>query len=181
MANVQLVRQREIQRNPITTTKVDQAQSLQLVQTMLHGAMSTLTYSRGLFPTKAFKECFYDSQDTTIPYETLAKGALPTLKAEAISPSTKVPVLMRQQSRRADRFLDWLVSNHAGFSPITTSNRMLTDRRRKAFSKRLSPASFALFKSSYTRTMSFVTRCSKRTLLPFITPLQGMGGGPQVV
>lgn len=106
MANVQIVRQCNVQRNPITTTKVDQVQSLQLVQTMLHGALSILTYSRGLFPLKVFEERFYDSP---ISYENFANGQMPTNKAEANSLSTKVPVLMRQRSKRADMLLDWLV------------------------------------------------------------------------
>ncbi|KAM0716335.1 hypothetical protein Q7P37_007780 [Cladosporium fusiforme] len=108
MANVQIVRQQQVQRNPLTTTKVDQAQSLQLVQTMLHGALSMLTFSRGLFPEKAFATRFYDSQDITNSYESFASGRMPSTKAEAKGPSTKVPVLMRQRSRRADRLLDWL-------------------------------------------------------------------------
>lgn len=110
MANVQITRQQVVQRGQITTTVVSQVQSLQLVQTMLHGALSMLTYSRGLFPTKAFVERFYDNQETTISYESFANGQLPLSKAEAKLPSTKVPVLMRQRSRRADQLLNWLVS-----------------------------------------------------------------------
>jgi meiosis-specific protein HOP1 len=108
MASIQLVRQRSVQTR--TTTKLDQAQSLQLVQTMLHSALSTLTYLRSLFPDKAFVEQRYALSDTITPYAEYAAARMPPVKDDAETPHTNLPILLRGRSRRADVFLDWLVS-----------------------------------------------------------------------
>jgi hypothetical protein len=108
MTSIQLVRQRNVQTR--TTTKLDQAQSLQLVQTMLHSALSTLTYLRSLFPDKAFVEQRYALSDTITPYAEYAAARMPPVKDDAETPHTNLPILLRGRSRRADVFLDWLVS-----------------------------------------------------------------------
>jgi meiosis-specific protein HOP1 len=106
MANVQLVRTRQT----YATTTINEVQSIQLVQTMLHGALSSLTYLRDLFPEKAFEDRYYEMRETPLPYADFAAARMPSLKAEADQHSTKVPILLRQRSKRADLFLDWLVS-----------------------------------------------------------------------
>jgi meiosis-specific protein HOP1 len=108
MASIQLVRQRNVQTR--TTTKLDQAQSLQLVQTMLHSALSTLTYLRSLFPDKASLEQRYALSDTITPYAEYAAARMPSVNDDADTPHTNLPILLRGRSRRADVFLDWLVS-----------------------------------------------------------------------
>jgi len=108
MASVQLVRQRNVQTR--TTTKIDQVQSLQLVQTMLHSALSTLTYLRNLFPDRAFEERRYELRDTVIPYTDYAAARIPLVNDDTDVPHTNLPILVRDRSRRADAFLDWLVS-----------------------------------------------------------------------
>jgi hypothetical protein len=106
MANVQLIRARQT----FATTTINQVQSIQLVQTMLHGAMSTLTYLRELFPEKAFADRYYEMRETPLPYAEFAAARMPSHKGEADEHSTRLPVLIRERSRRADLFLDWLVS-----------------------------------------------------------------------
>ena len=106
MANVQLVRTRQT----FATTTINEVQSIQLVQTMLHGAMSTLTYLRELFPEKAFEYRYYEMRETPLPYKDFATARMPSYKSEADPHSTKLPVLLRKRSKRADLFLDWLVS-----------------------------------------------------------------------
>jgi hypothetical protein len=108
MASVQLVRRRNAQTH--TTTKIDQAQSLELAQTMLHGALSTLTYLRNLFPSKAFEERRYEMRDTIVPYAEYAAARMPSVNDDADIPHTNLPILVRDRSKRADVFLDWLVS-----------------------------------------------------------------------
>ncbi|GAB7327766.1 hypothetical protein MBLNU13_g11577t2 [Cladosporium sp. NU13] len=104
MANVQLVRTRQT----FATTTINEVQSIQLVQTMLHGAMSTLTYLRELFPEKAFEYRYYEMRETPLPYKDFAAARMPSFKSEADPHSTKLPVLLRKRSKRADLFLDWL-------------------------------------------------------------------------
>jgi meiosis-specific protein HOP1 len=74
MANVQLVRTGQT----YATTTVNEVQSIQLVQTMLHGAMSTLTYLRELFPEKAFEYRYYEMRETPLPYKDFAAARMPS-------------------------------------------------------------------------------------------------------
>lgn len=112
MANVQLVRQRQTQ----VMTTINEVQSIQLVQTMLHGALSTLTYLRELFPEKAFVSRYYEMRETPLQYKDFAAARMPSRQNEADVHSTVLPILQRHRSKRADIFLDWLVS---GSSPTT--------------------------------------------------------------
>lgn len=109
MANVQIVRQRNVQRQTETTTKVGQVQSLQLVQTMIHGSLSMMTYLREFFPEKAYEERCYEMRDTILPYEDFAAARMPSKRTDPSAFSTRVPILLRGRSKRADLFLDWLV------------------------------------------------------------------------
>jgi hypothetical protein len=108
MPSIQVVKQRNVQTR--TTIKLDQAQSLQLVQTMLHSALSTLTYLRNLFPERAFAQRRYEMRATVMPYKEYAAARMPSVKDDAEVPYTNVPILVRNHSKRADVFLDWLVS-----------------------------------------------------------------------
>ena len=121
MASIQLVRQRNTQ--TLTATKLDQVQSLQLVQTMLHSALSTLTYLRNLFPDRAFEERRYEMRDTIVPYADYAAARIPSVKDDADIPHTNLPILVRDRSRRADVFLDWLVSG-GGASQWQSTNTL---------------------------------------------------------
>ena len=119
MASIQLVKQRNVQTR--TTTKLDQVQSLQLVQTMLHSALSTLTYLRNLFPDRAFVQRRYEMRDTVMPYAEYAAARMPSVNDDAEIPYTNVPILVRAHSRRADVFLDWLVSGGRTFLRHSTN------------------------------------------------------------
>jgi meiosis-specific protein HOP1 len=106
MSSVQLLRQRNEVR-----TAMDQKQSLELVQTMLHSALSSITYIRGLFPLKSYDQRVYEMRDRMLPYDDFAEGRMPDDLNDAIAPHTTIRVLRRGRSRRVDTFLDWLVSN----------------------------------------------------------------------
>lgn len=154
MANVQLVRTRQT----YATRTINEVQSIQLVQTMLHGAMSTLTYLRELFPEKAFEYRYYEMRETPLPYKDFAAARMPSYKSEADPHSTKLPVLLRKRSKRADLFLDWLVSAfacHVGAS--------LTQRRRKESSQKSTLASYAQYSYSSIPTKRAAIQCSKHT------------------
>jgi len=134
MANVQVVRTRQAH----ATTIINETQSIQLVQTMLHGALSSLTYLRDLFPEKAFEYRYYEMRETPLPYKDFAAARMPSFKNQADPHSTKVPVLVRDRSNRANFFLDWLVSASA-----VSDRGLLTQRRRKQSSLSLNLASYA--------------------------------------
>lgn len=117
----------QVQKSIVTTkTAIDQKQSLEIVQTLLHGGLSTLTYlrcvwyvshgsqqpadlRRNFFDEKAFDEQCYDMSDRVRSYEEFAAGQLCKTRSDAQEPMTVVQVLRRGRSRRADVFLDWLV------------------------------------------------------------------------
>jgi meiosis-specific protein HOP1 len=109
MASIQIDRQQNVQTR--TATRIDQEQSLQLVQTMLHSALSTLTYLRNLFPDRAFEERRYETKDGITPYKEYAAALIPSVNDAAEVPYTNLPILVRDRSKRADVFLDWLVSD----------------------------------------------------------------------
>jgi len=115
MASVQLVRQR----NEVRTT-MDQKQSLEIVQTMLHSALSSLTFMRGLFPVKAFDERVYEMRDEVLPYDDFASARMPTTRDKATTPNTTLRVLRRDRSRRVNTFLDWLVSSATPQSAVSS-------------------------------------------------------------
>lgn len=161
MANIQLVRTRQT----FATMTINEVQSIQLVQTMLHGAMSTLTYLRELFPEKAFEYRYYEMRETPLPYKDFAAARMPSYKSEADPHSTKLPVLLRKRSKRADLFLDWLVSASACHAAAS-----LTQSRRKESSRNLTPASYALYSFSFIPTRQAGMQCSRHTHSPSTTP-----------
>ena len=105
MANVQLVRQRQTQ----VTTAINETQSMQLVQTMLHGALSSLAFHRDLFPERAFALRYYELRQTPLPYADFAAARMPSHLADTDVLHTRLPILQRDCSKRANVFLDWLV------------------------------------------------------------------------
>jgi len=171
MANVQLVRTCRT----YATTTINEVQSIQLVQTMLHGAMSTLTYLRELFPEKAFEYRYYEMRETPLPYKDFAAARMPSYKNEADPHSTKLPVLLRKRSKRADLFLNWLVSAFA-----CHVGALLTKCRRKAFSQSSTPASYVQCNYSSIPTRQAGTQCSKHTHSPSTTPSAKMADVPRV-
>ncbi|KAK4891724.1 hypothetical protein LTR27_009732 [Elasticomyces elasticus] len=105
MAMMQLQRTR----NAPTVTKIDQKQSLEVIQTMLHGSLSTLSYLREFFSEKVFERQLYEMADHIHSYEDYAAGNLTKHKHEAAEPAITMCILKRGRGKRADLFLDWLV------------------------------------------------------------------------
>ncbi|KAI7566359.1 hypothetical protein KC343_g4042 [Hortaea werneckii] len=103
MASIQIQR-------PATKTKnaIDQKQSLEVVQTLLHGGLSSLSYQRALFSDKVFDEQFYVTGDHVHSYADYAAAKLPKTSPRDGTTATKMQVLRRGRSRRVDQFLDWL-------------------------------------------------------------------------
>ena len=106
MATIQLLKTRNAE--TITKTAIDQKQSLEVVQTLLHGGLSSLSYLRCFFAEKAFDEQIYDLSDKIHPYEDYAAGRLGKSHFTARTPKTIMRILRRNRSKRADMFLDWL-------------------------------------------------------------------------
>ncbi|KAI7482037.1 hypothetical protein KC351_g6009 [Hortaea werneckii] len=103
MASIQIQR-------PATKTKnaIDQKQSLEIVQTLLHGGLSSLSYQRALFSDRVFDEQFYVTGDHVHSYADYAAAKLPKTSPRDGTTATKMQVLRRGRSRRVDQFLDWL-------------------------------------------------------------------------
>ncbi|KAI7277651.1 hypothetical protein KC345_g6496 [Hortaea werneckii] len=103
MASVQIQR-------PVTKTKnaIDQKQSLEVVQTLLHSGLSSLSYQRALFSDKVFDEQFYLTGDHVHSYADYAAAKLPKRSPRDGPTATKMQVLRRGRSRRVDQLLDWL-------------------------------------------------------------------------
>ncbi|KAM3416644.1 Meiosis-specific protein hop1 [Cercospora zeina] len=95
---------------PTTTkTEITQKQSLEVVQTFLHGSLSSLAYLRNFFSEKAFDDQIYTTGSRMPTYREYANGTLPLQNKNPASMETNMKVLRRERSRRADQFLDWLV------------------------------------------------------------------------
>ncbi|KAK0946654.1 hypothetical protein LTR29_001823 [Friedmanniomyces endolithicus] len=94
--------------NAATVTKIDQKQSLEIVQTMLHGSLSALSYCRAFFAEKVFDSQIYRADNLISPYEEYAIGKLASDHGTASGLATTMQVLRRGRSKRADTFLDWL-------------------------------------------------------------------------
>ncbi|GAB1738851.1 hypothetical protein NU219Hw_g3635t1 [Hortaea werneckii] len=99
----------QVQR-PVTKTQnaIDQKQSLEVVQTLLHGGLSSLSYQRALFEENVFDEQFYVTGDHVHSYADYAAAKLPKRSPRDGTPATKMQVLRRGRSGRVDQFLDWL-------------------------------------------------------------------------
>ncbi|SMQ49166.1 unnamed protein product [Zymoseptoria tritici ST99CH_1A5] len=91
---------------PVTKTRLTQKQSQEIVQTLLLGGLSTLTWTREFFAEKVFTSQFYPNHDRIPSYKDVSNGKLPQKKSAL--PGTSMQVLQRHRSKRADLFLDWL-------------------------------------------------------------------------
>ena len=111
MASMQVLRQRNAGEATKTHTHLDQKQSLEIVQTMIHSALSTITYLRNLFPEKAYTTGWYELRDTVLPYADYAAVRMPRAASEAGDVRVQIPILQRGRSRRVEMFLLWIVRN----------------------------------------------------------------------
>ncbi|KAK1822511.1 hypothetical protein LTR12_003074 [Friedmanniomyces endolithicus] len=95
-------------RNAATVTKIDQRQSLEIIQTMLHGSLSALSYCRAFFAERVFDSQVYRVANQITPYEEYAIGRLASKRGTTSELATTMRVMRRGRSKRADTFLDWL-------------------------------------------------------------------------
>ncbi|KAF2812571.1 uncharacterized protein BDZ99DRAFT_496961 [Mytilinidion resinicola] len=103
-----------------STQLIEQQQSTEVVQSLIHGSISCLSYLRSLFPEGCFDEQWYDYGDTHWPYEDYAAGNyLPEHSSSQASAKDKgksdpklkgtcMRVLRRGRSKAVDTLLDWL-------------------------------------------------------------------------
>ncbi|KAF7189549.1 HORMA domain-containing protein 1 [Pseudocercospora fuligena] len=95
--------------NNLTKTAITQKQSLEVVQTLLHGSLSSLAYLRSFFSEKVFDTQAYAAHERLPSYREYADGKLPDIPKGSTRPHTTMQVLRRGRSKRVDTFLDWLV------------------------------------------------------------------------
>lgn len=114
----------EVAQKTTTETTTDQStvstqyttvrQSQEIIQTLVHGAISAFAYSRQLFPLHCFEDHVYDLGDRDCSYKAYAAGNNETPPPATVVPNTTgalaMKVLRRNRSSRVDQFLDWLVS-----------------------------------------------------------------------
>ncbi|KXT07784.1 hypothetical protein AC579_4304 [Pseudocercospora musae] len=94
--------------NNLTKTAITQKQSLEVVQTLLHGSLSSLAYLRSFFSEKVFDAQAYAAHDRLPSYRDYADGRLPEVPKDTTELHTTMQVLRRGRSKRVDTFLDWL-------------------------------------------------------------------------
>ncbi|PIA94498.1 hypothetical protein CB0940_08124 [Cercospora beticola] len=108
MATMQLQLQQTRLAPTTTKTEITQKQSLEVVQTFLHGSLSSLAYLRCFFSEKAFDEQTYTTGPRLPTYREYINGKLPKGEKNDGGMATVMKVLRRKRSKRADKFLDWL-------------------------------------------------------------------------
>lgn len=97
--------------------RVDFAQSVELVQTLICAIISTVANLRSLFPDDCFKVHHYDLDSSHCSYKDFIDSA--DDDSVAVKPARRkrdhqhVPwdILVRGKNRCVDKLLDWLVSN----------------------------------------------------------------------
>ncbi|KAF2866938.1 HORMA domain-containing protein [Massariosphaeria phaeospora] len=80
-------------------------QSNEIVQTLMHGAISSLIYLRGLLPESCFKDQYLATSETALSYESYAAGVRENSPGKG---GCRVKALMKGRSTRADTLLEWL-------------------------------------------------------------------------
>ncbi|KAJ9635129.1 hypothetical protein H2199_008615 [Coniosporium tulheliwenetii] len=98
---------------------IEQKQSTEVVQTLLHGSISCLSYLRNLFPEKCFDDLVYETSSTHLPYEdyTMCRSLSPPNKDKERTRTT-MKVLQKGRSEVVDKFLAWLVSESSPLAKL---------------------------------------------------------------
>ncbi|KAF2493327.1 hypothetical protein BU16DRAFT_583445 [Lophium mytilinum] len=103
-----------------STQLIEQQQSTEVIQTLIHGSISCLSYLRGLFTEGCFDEQWYANGNSHWPYEDYATGnylpehsssqasAKDKGKSEPKHKGTCMRVLRRGRNTAVDTLLDWL-------------------------------------------------------------------------
>ncbi|KAF2841956.1 DNA-binding protein [Patellaria atrata CBS 101060] len=86
---------------------IKQHQSTEVVQTLLNGSISCLSYLRNLFPEFCFDEQGYETSDIHVSYRDFAAGRVLTKKKPGRK-GTSFRVLRRGRLESVDMFLNWL-------------------------------------------------------------------------
>ncbi|OCL02733.1 hypothetical protein AOQ84DRAFT_348717 [Glonium stellatum] len=103
-----------------STQVIKHQQSTEVIQTLLHGSVSCLSYLRNLFAERCFEDQFYETNDLHWSYGDYAEGK--NIPREIAGPSTikgkekatfrrhgtSMKVLRRGRSKGVDQLLDWL-------------------------------------------------------------------------
>ena len=90
---------------------LDNAQSFELVQTLVCATMSTIAWRRRLFPPNCFKTLYYDPGNPKCLYKDfMAATDLGVSVTEKVSYHIPWSILCRGRSTGSDKLLDWIVS-----------------------------------------------------------------------
>lgn len=100
-----------------TKTAISQKQSQEFVQTVLHSALSNLSYQREFFPKEAYDGGVLGSADR-LSYRDYADAKLLVDINRVKKPYSYVQILRRRSGKRANLFLDLLVSTVSSTNPI---------------------------------------------------------------
>ncbi|KAF2739617.1 DNA-binding protein [Polyplosphaeria fusca] len=87
-----------------TEQSVTVQQSTEVMQTLLHSALSAVTYARGIFPIECFDFQVYKNISDEYTYRDFAKDSGKAKQGTGKS----VYVLKQGRSSRADKFINWL-------------------------------------------------------------------------
>ncbi|KAJ9618666.1 hypothetical protein H2203_008870 [Taxawa tesnikishii (nom. ined.)] len=90
-------------------TTVDQAQSTDVVQTLLFGSLSCVAYLRGLFSEKCFDQQYFAESDGPLSYERYSTDTSPVHSSRKSKRGVGTTVLKKGRSRRVDELLEILV------------------------------------------------------------------------
>jgi hypothetical protein len=118
-----------------TVTNVKQ--SIEILQTLVHGSISSLLFLRKLLPASCFVEQSYAAIKSHGTYEQYASGlgVRENMEPEKY-PGWSFKSLRRGKSTRADRLLDWLVSGPSSYD--TRTYHIIGEGRVRCFAERLS-------------------------------------------
>ena len=97
--------------NPSTKVivKINQLQSLHIIQTTVVASLSTILFLRNLFPNQFFERRRYSLSDPNLPY-VVAEHDVHSLKQQHLDEkSVSWDILAKGRHKHADKILSWLV------------------------------------------------------------------------
>jgi hypothetical protein len=159
---VQKVLNNEVASNS-TTQAVSVAQSLEIVQTLLHSCLSSLAFTRGLFMENVYKKKFYHAIDNHWSYQDFAsdKHSYDPKVTDVKMHGLAMWAFNRGVCKRVDQFLKLMVSRVRRFSDTS-----LNIRRRLASLMHCAVVTSSRCWSSSESTLIVRTICSSDTHSP---------------